>query len=347
MVSLGVAANRDVTHDLRFYWGLLKVGHRLIDSSRSLLLHHVFPLGLWTGFNPAILMQPRCPVVVGPLLYQPSDDRSDERLVEAAEGRNAGLLATPTIRPFPSIMRSLHRATLRNSHVVLFDCETTREQMISEDPKVASYRYRILPGGGVHHGFLEAGLDRTQGIQEDAPLRVGTVATLRSRKRVHLLLAALQGFDQRQIRCDIAGSGPSLPNLLSQVAKLDLGRLVTFRGRLPWSEVPGFLASLDAVFSLDRVPHEAQALVQEAMMCGCGVIVAGPRALSDPEILPYGFDIGSSDDIVTLRTILESLVRDRTLARRLGERAREHAMSKFSEQAVARALRDAYREASK
>ena len=126
MASLDVTPTRGFLEDSAFYWKLMKTGHRLIQSRAPRILHHVFPFGLPQGFNPLVIARPSCPVVVGPLLYQPTTDRSDEPDTLLTQGivkrRSSGAHA----RVLSPILRRLSLATLNRSNVILFDCEETR-----------------------------------------------------------------------------------------------------------------------------------------------------------------------------------------------------------------------------
>ena len=157
------------------------------------------------------------------------------------------------------------------------------------------------------------------------------------------MLEALAGFDHSEVRCEIAGDGPSMTDLRSAAARLGLDSVVTFHGAIPWSEAPRFLASFDVFFSLDIVPHEVQAAIQEAMMCGRAILTSGPRLLSEPATLSYGYDIGACGDIDAIRSVLITFIRDRELVRRFGEAARTRAISRFSSDAIENTLGKVYR----
>ena len=343
VTSLDITPTRGFLEDSAFYWKLIKTGHRLIRSRAPRVLHHVFPFGLSQGFNPLVIVRPACPVVVGPLLYQPATDRSDEEDLDLMQGivkHRSNRTHTQVLSP---ILRRLSLATLSRSNVILSDCKETRKQMEGLYPELRMARWVILPGGGVPKDFLTAGLRSPSRYRGEGPLRIGTLTYLRRRKRVRLMLEALAGLDHREVRCEIAGDGPGLTDLRSTAARLGLDSVVTFHGAVPWSKAPGFLASLDVFFSLDVFPHEALAAVQEAMMCGCAILTSGPRLLSEPVPLSYGYDIGSGGDIDTIRSVLITFIRDGELVRRFGEAARTRAISQFSSDAIRNTLGKVYR----
>ena len=159
---------------------------------------------------------------------------------------------------------------------------------------------------------------------------VGTVARLVRGKRVDVLLRAVADLDASVV---VIGDGAELEALRATAEQLGLGDRASFLG---WRDDARALVAAFDVFAL---PTEAEGLpvtVLEAMRAGIAVVatdVGSVRdAIDDGEtgmLVPAG-------DTGALRAALERLLADPDARRRLGERARAAASSRFSASAAAR-----------
>ncbi len=90
---------------------------------------------------------------------------------------------------------------------------------------------------------------------------------------------------QQNFRIAIGGSGPLENELKEKVARLDLSEIVSFPGRIPWDEVPEFLAASD-IFVLPSQRDKAGNLdglptvLLEAMACGLPCVASDVGGVS-------------------------------------------------------------------
>jgi len=143
----------------------------------------------------------------------------------------------------------------------------------------------------------------------------------------------------------IGGRGPLTEELKGLCRTLEVEERVQFLDRIPDSELPAYYHACD-VFCLPSIATaEAFGLVQlEAMACGKPVIccqlgngvnwvnVDGVTGLAVPP-----------RDSAALARVLQLLKDDEPLRQRIGAAAREHALSRFSSDAMARGTLDVYR----
>ena len=147
---------------------------------------------------------------------------------------------------------------------------------------------------------------------EDFATLVDAIAILRARGR--------------RVRGLLVGDGSTRPDILRQVAELDLEGVVAMPGRIPHADVPRHHRLID-VFVVPRVASRLSQLVTplkplEAMASGRALVVSRLDALT--ETITDGqtgmtFDPGSATD---LASVLERLVLDPGERHRLGDAAR-------------------------
>jgi glycosyltransferase involved in cell wall biosynthesis len=170
------------------------------------------------------------------------------------------------------------------------------------------------------------------GIEPGAPV-IGAVATLRPEKRLDLLIeaAGLLAVEFPDLRVLVAG-GPDGQNtaerdrLRAMVSELGLERTVSLLGFR--SDVPAVLAAIDvAVLCSDR--EASPLVVLEYMDAGKPLVATGTGGI--PEMVSNGeegllVEPGSASG---LAAAIERPLRDRALAARLGDAARERRRRQF------------------
>ncbi|MFI5178558.1 MAG: glycosyltransferase family 4 protein [Vicinamibacterales bacterium] len=140
----------------------------------------------------------------------------------------------------------------------------------------------------------------------------------------------------------VAGDGPLRPALESQAAALGLAGRITFAGRVPHDDLPAWYRSAD-LFVLPSEFDNSPNVVLEAMASGVPVVatdVGGLREYVHPGV---NGDLVPSGDAASLARAMARYAGDRDLARRVGQRNRDDAVSRFSWAHSAQALRAVYR----
>lgn len=211
--------------------------------------------------------------------------------------------------------------------------EMVRRQMMARNG-FAGERIVSIPSGIDLTRFSPG--DRSEarwrlGLPMDAPI-LGIVATLRSWKGHRHLLEAMARLLPDPPLLVMVGDGPQRQIL--QAAVEDLG--LSDRVRMPGNQedVVPWLRAMD-LFALPSYANEGvpQSLMQ-AMACGLPVISCPVGAI--PEIIAHG-DTGllvPPRDPASLAAAVRRLVDDPGERRRLGERARRHALDHFSEETM-------------
>ncbi len=335
VTEMGTGRERNFRSDLSFYSKLFYTGVKLTAKNRPDLVHHVFPLGYNVGFNPCILFNPSTPAIVGPLLFPGSDSEDEPELMRYFGVWHDNPQTYP--RSFFSV---LYRQTLLKSSYIFFDSEATRAAVLRLEPRLRDKRYGVLPTGGVDIPNDNAVCKKIP-LEKKKFLTVGTLSYLRRRKHLDTLIRAVALLRDRAVRLVIGGDGPILVELSRLSEEMRVKDQVEFFGRVRRDHVPEYLSGIDILCSLDKVPHEAMASVQEAMTFGIAVIASTVEPLPKAQELPYGFlvDAHSQEQV---SYAIERFAADPDLVFEKGAAARDFAIANFSLESVGKKIREAY-----
>ena len=155
---------------------------------------------------------------------------------------------------------------------------------------------------------------------------VGTVGRLDDYKNQAMLVRALAPQLSSRNRLVIVGDGPSRDDVAAEVARLPDPRWVVMTGRR--MDVPHLIHAFD-VFALPSKTEGLPLVVPEAMSAGLPIVatsVGGLPSVIDHEQTGLLIPVDES----ALAAALARLSDDHELAHRLGRRAREVALSRFS-----------------
>jgi L-malate glycosyltransferase len=204
--------------------------------------------------------------------------------------------------------------------VVLVNCEAIRRYMI-EDEGVSPDRVEICYNGVVTAEFHSAnGKVRPEPLA-GASLVIGTVCVLRPEKALLLLQEAFARVRHLEagMKLLIVGSGPELPKLQENAARLGIGGATVF---IPATrDVAAWLRSMD-IFVLPSYSEAFSNSLLEAMACGCSVI--GSRVGGTPELIGSNEERGflfESGNTADLAAKLGRLIEDQALRCELASRA--------------------------
>jgi phosphatidylinositol alpha-1,6-mannosyltransferase len=132
-----------------------------------------------------------------------------------------------------------------------------------------------------------------------------------------------------RIRYDIAGTGQFLPSLKQLARELNMENIVSFKGFVPDSELPGFYNQHDAFILCTRESKDSTAVegfglvFLEAQACGIPAIGTATGGIPDAVEDGNGGWLMRQDDRENLSSLLMNLIDNPALAKQMGEKARK------------------------
>lgn len=157
---------------------------------------------------------------------------------------------------------------------------------------------------------------------------LGIVATLRSWKGHRYLIDAFASLDAPDWRLVIVGSGPREETIRAQVADAGLQERVLLVGQQ--ANAQDWMRALD-LFCLPSYANEGvpQAVMQ-AMLTGVAIVTTPVGAILEAVTDRDTARVVAPEDSRALARALDELMRDPALRARLGDRARTHALARFT-----------------
>lgn len=172
--------------------------------------------------------------------------------------------------------------------------------------------------------------------RRDSPLVVGAVKNLKKIYGFSVLIDAVRELKERAIidprghalRVMIYGDGPERLPLMEQAARYGLSEVIHLPGRVPHSEVPRVLDSLD-IFVSPSLRESFGVSVIEAMAAHLPVIVSDSTGIASALTHAEDSLIVPSGDSSSLAAALELLLSDSRLRQRLAFAGRRRAERDF------------------
>ena len=172
------------------------------------------------------------------------------------------------------------------------------------------------------------------GVTPDQPVILFCAKLQPWKRPIDLLHAFAQVNFEPQPLLIFAGEGPERADLESEAAKLGLSQRVKFLGFVNQSQLPAFYTSVD-ILVLPSTYEPFAVVVNEAMCCGCPVIVSdqvgAARDLVSPVRPEFVFPAGDTDTLAgTLRTAFADRAQLRKSAQLGFARVESHSPGKIS-----------------
>lgn len=337
-MSMGIGMNMTLFGDIGFYSKLYLSYAKLRKKAK--IIHHVFPLGFRTGFNPSLLLRNRVPAVVGPLLYAPPVARrkmTTDSIFRKTQGNYMGKPVTRSTMFYPDwIFSALNKRTLENADFLIFDSQQTREIYSNEMPQLENKDYAIIAGIVDESEFKPASFSHNF----SSSMRFGIISYLRPDKHIDTVIKAFSKIKDSGAVLLIAGDGEIVPSLRLMTRENGIEQMVKFLGRLSRPETVKFMSNLDVIISLSEVPWSVTASILEGMMSGLPIISYEPDIIQPREI-SCGFLV-NFDDIDGLAGVFERIISDPNILIKKGTEARKFAEENVSMKETGSKLKKIY-----
>jgi glycosyltransferase involved in cell wall biosynthesis len=224
------------------------------------------------------------------------------------------------------------------------------DHVLARSPDAAAVVRAKHYGGPV--SFIGYGVDQetfrpsrkphTSGSSEQ-PLRIGYVGRIVVEKGLDDALDAI-ACSRFPIDLAIMGEGPYEAPLRERIRQLGLEQRVTFQGWGPAADVARFIRSLDALILLTRstksVLEQFGRVIVEAQSCGVPVIGSASGAI--PSVIGEGGWVVPERDPASLAVLLDSIAADPEARRHRGLAAQRNVATRFTYDAIAGDLANAW-----
>jgi len=217
----------------------------------------------------------------------------------------------------PWKMRMLLRATDRLADAVVANCGAVHDQLVSEE-KVPAKKIHLCYNGLDTDKFRPAPPWRPPELS-GASVVIGCACVMRPEKDLETLLRAFAGMKRdRSVKLLLIGSGPSRAALQRLSGELGLASDCVFVPAV--QNVQEWLHAMD-IFVLPSTSEAFSNSLMEAMASGCCPIAS--RVGGNPELVRHGETglLFEPRDVAGLRAALESVVENRELRQKLGQKA--------------------------
>lgn len=240
----------------------------------------------------------------------------------------------------PPRYRRLVRLTDRLASAVVVNCEFVRRHL-EQDEGVPASRIRLCQNGIDLEPFSPRDVPRPAELPADA-LVIGAVCALRPEKGLPDLLEAFSKIRlSRALKLAIVGSGPLQQELGSLAQALGIVGNCVF---VPAIEgVASWLRAID-LFVLPSRSEAFSNSLMEAMACGCCVVASD--AGGNPELIRNGETgmLFPAGDAAKLAAVLELLIGNDSLRRRLASAGMQWVRASFSIRTSAQRMGEIYAE---
>lgn len=187
----------------------------------------------------------------------------------------------------------------------------------------------VVPNGVDTNRFRP--LNRDNALAEQLGVQnktvIGYVGSILDYEGLELLLEAAQAMKstRKDFHVLIVGDGAELDSFKHFAAKMELGNVVTFTGRVPHADVERYYSIID-IAPFPRLPLAVCEMVSplkpfEAMAMGKAVVASDVAALAEIVIDEATGLLHKKGDAGDLQRALEKLLDDSVLRKSLGERA--------------------------
>jgi len=295
------------------------------------LVHHMFPFGFRTSFNPlAVFGRLReKPFIIGPIQYpQEYSDITDYEWLSGRRGLKARLsysLENTIVKLISRPINILHEVTLKEAEALVFDSKKTLRLYDSLYPDLLRGKVlRVIPSGVETETFKYV-----PPVKKDY-FEIMTAGYLLRRKGIQYLIEAMPLIlrELKDVRLRIVGDGPFKGELMRLVKRLSLDDKVCFEGLVPRSELVKYYANCN-VYVQSSLSETFPSTIREAMSVGRPVIATRVGFVEEHIIDGVNGFLVPRGGVEEIANKVLLLLSDEDLRLRMGAKVREYAERNF------------------
>jgi glycosyltransferase involved in cell wall biosynthesis/peptidoglycan/xylan/chitin deacetylase (PgdA/CDA1 family) len=212
---------------------------------------------------------------------------------------------------------------------------------------VAPEKFHIVRNGP-NEAFLSDTLQLRSELRQAGCITLGYVGVMGIQDGVDYLIQAIDILVNRrgrqEVRAVLVGSGKALPELKRQVHALGLAQYVLFTGRVPFAEVPAYVASFDICCTPDpsNPYNDSCTTIKTMEYMALGKPVVCFETTENMKTAGAAALYAGENDVFQYATLIEKLIDDPDLRSRMGQAGRQRVLTQLAWKHQARQLISAY-----
>lgn len=223
----------------------------------------------------------------------------------------------------------IHREVTRHARLVVAVNQTMRGLLVADGVRPESI---LIVENGYDDSLFHPGIDGSNlrtlhGIPETSAVII-FVGSFQPYHKVELLLNAFNKIkDHHDIHLLLVGDGRTLQQCISHAKSIGIQDRVTFSGRIPYHQVPQYIAAGDIAVMPATNDYGNPMKIYEYMALGKAVVAPDQPTIGD--LVTHGKDcyLFVPDDVASLGNALRLLALNRQLRTLLGENAAGNALN--------------------
>jgi len=265
-------------------------------------------------------------------------DLSPELYLAQKTGRRAGRLHR--------LLLWFERFASRMSDLSLSTNESQRDRHV-ERCGVPAEKFHVVRNGP-NEAFLRDDVVPRRVVDDPGVLILGYVGVMGAQDGVDYLIRALDclvhRLGQEQVRLVLVGSGSAVADLRQLVSTLHLDKYVKFTGKVPFAEVPSYIAGFDICCTPDprNAYNDSCTTIKTMEYMALGKPVVCFETTENMKTAGDAALYAKNNDIEEYAGLLQDLVAGPALREELGKRGRQRIQSELSWTHQARRLIAAY-----
>lgn len=234
----------------------------------------------------------------------------------------------------------------RNSNLSLSTNESQRDIHVARCG-VPREKFHVVRNGP-NEAFLTEEISPRQELKKNGCTILGYVGVMGIQDGVDRLIQALNVLVHKHQRKDVhlvlVGSGAALADLKSQAASFELTEFTTFVGRVPFSEVPAYIAAFDICCTPDpsNPYNDSCTTIKTMEYMALGKPVVCFETIENMKTAGRAALYAKNNDVVVYAEQIETLMNDAALREQMGKWGRERIIEHLAWKHQARVLVSAY-----
>lgn len=313
----------NIFDNLKFMFFYCSQAFKYIDSSDSVIIHHILPFKIGKSFNPLFLLtSKKVKKIIGPLQATLDFENTDLNKSSNFKNRNNEFV-DKIAKSLNSLFRFLSKRTLlKADHIIVMNEVAKKEiSQLGVDPD----KITVIPIGIDVNRFAFIPYSK----KDKKNIELVAIGYLINRKGFDLVLRSLKEVSKKHknVRLRIIGDGPQKEDLMKLAKELSVDSYTIFEGFVPYSNIVSYYQNAHIFVSMSRSESWGQVYI-DAMACGLPVISSENLGANEIVKSTTGYLVKQEDYMAMAQKVLD-LIKTPELISNLGKNARKEIENRY------------------